>query len=252
MTETTAHGIRLETGAMLPEGAQNVASELSLSFCDVTGFGVVEWVELAGTSDGDTIRLEGPFQLIDLKGRIRLAGDVVLSDFVCTISRHTDNGIQLLGGTLKRAEIRFVELTFLPLAVDTNDTADAPVKEPKHTVGRASVAKSEKPPSRSKPQDSANVDARWGKAIAESDRVQRRAEERGDLLEKEEVQPSRGDIVNHRQFGKCTVVRVGDDHVTLRKPDRRNVQLGLAIVTFTRDGEEEGKPVYSVKIKPRQ
>ncbi|MCP4676869.1 MAG: hypothetical protein GY854_15410 [Deltaproteobacteria bacterium] len=251
MTETTAYGIRLETG-MLPEGVQSVASDLSLSFSDVTGFGVVEWVELAGTTDGDIIRLEGPFQLIDLKGRIRLAGDVVLSDFVCTISRHTDNGIQLLGGALKRAEVRFVELTFLPLATDTNDTAHTPIEEPKPAVvSLASVAQSSAPSS-AKPQDSASIDARWGKAIAESDRVQRRAEERGDLLEQEEVRPIRGDIVNHRQFGKCTVVRVGDDHVTLRKPDRRNVQLGLAIVKFIRDGEEEGKPVYSIQIKPRQ
>ncbi len=76
--------------------------------------------------------------------------------------------------------------------------------------------------------------------------------ERGEDFDAPEVPPKTGDIVNHRQFGECTVVRLGDDHITLRKPDRRNVQLGLPILRFFREGEEDGHTVFRVEIKPRR
>ncbi len=129
MIKSTAQGIRFEAGAIVPAIVEEAVSECSFSFCDVTGFGRLKWMELAGASKGETIRFEGPLQLIDLKGRLRCAGGVILSDFVCTVSRHTDNGIQILGGELKQAEIQFAELTFLPLDTPLDSIAKGAVQE---------------------------------------------------------------------------------------------------------------------------
>ncbi len=250
MTNNTIQGIRLEEGLELRSAVLEYAVKLELSFCDVAGFGELEWVELSGAAEGETTFLEGPFQLIDLKGRVRLAANTALLDLFCTLSRHTDNGIQLLGGKLERAKIIFAELSFVPLTLAQKVSPELaePIKpnspklvsdssRPDHPI------KSLTPPPPTAPS-SPGTDNRWAKAIAESDRVQQQAqkETRSDLV------PSRGDIVNHLQFGRCTVVRVGDDHITLRKPNNRNVQLGIAILDFTLAGKEDKKSVFNVKV----
>ncbi len=251
MTDTTPKGIRLEETEELTEAVQELAAELSLSFCEVTGFGELEWVELKEGRENTTL-LKGPLQLLDLKGRLRLTGGVRLTDFVCTVSRNTDNGIQVLGGKLSRARATFLELTFLPL-VALND--NVPVKDaPRKLVSDSSLPRPAAPPSPPKEDPietkptMPDLGPKWGKAIAESKRVQLQAEERENWTER----PNRGDIVNHMQFGKCNVIRVGDEHITLRKPDRRNVQLGLSILEFSKEGEEDKHTVFSVRVKPKR
>ena len=107
MTDSKTKGIRLEAGLELQAAVEATAVKLNLPFCDVAGFGELEWVELAGATEGETVFLQGPFQLVDLKGRVRLAGDTALVDMVCTLTRHTDNGIQTVGGILQRAKTVF-------------------------------------------------------------------------------------------------------------------------------------------------
>ncbi|MCP4600844.1 MAG: hypothetical protein GY847_09985 [Proteobacteria bacterium] len=261
MTDLRVQGVRFEAGAMIPATLETVAAELSLSFCDVTGFGELKWVELAGALEGETRRLRGPLQLLDLKGRLRLTREVVLHDFVCTVSRHTDNGIQLLGGTLKRAEITFAELTFTPLAAPLDSIVAVATKEQKSSAVPRLVSNSSLPRSPTPIMDLAGssrrittpgLEARWTKAIAESNRVQRLAEDQDDGMDAADVRLKIGDIIHHRQFGKCTIMRVGDEHITLRKPDKRIVQLGLSILKFIPDGEEDGHAVYCVEVKPKR
>jgi predicted DNA-binding protein with PD1-like motif len=250
MTDITIHGIRLEEGLELRSAVLEYAVKLELSFCDIAGFGELEWVELAGDAEGETTFLEGPFQLIDLNGRVRLAGDTSLLDLFCTLSRHTDNGIQLLGGKLQRAKTVFTELRLVPLTLGLGVSAD--ISKPARPNPPKLVPDSSRPDhpieSLTPPPPTAastpGADNRWAKAIAESDRVQKQAHKdtRSDLI------PSRGDIVKHLQFGRCTVVRVGDDHITLRKPDNRNVQLGIAILDFTFVDKEDKKSVFNVKV----
>jgi predicted DNA-binding protein with PD1-like motif len=250
MTNITVQGIRLEEGLELRSAVLEYAVKLELSFCDVAGFGELEWVELAGAAEGETTFLEGPIQLIDLNGRVRLAGDTSLLDLFCTLSRHTDNGIQLLGGKLQRAKTVFTELRFVPLTLALEVSADK--SKPAEPIPSKLVSDSSRPdhpiesltPPPPTAASSPGTDNRWTNAIAESDRVQKQAQKdtRSDLL------PSRGDIVNHLQFGRCTVVRVGDDHITLRKPNDRNVQLGIAILDFALAGKEDKKSVFNVKV----
>lgn len=238
---------RLDGQASLLQAIEDTATEIGLEFCDVCGFGELKWVELLAAGEQDTRRFEGPLDLIHLQGRIRRAGEVWLADYMCAVSRGTDNGIQLLGGKLIAAGAEFVELTFIPL------TEGETVAQVTNTVstgdsrGTASTAgKAREPSSAGEP-----LAGRWAEALAESKRQERDAQKRGwDWdSDEEEVRPSRGDIVVHRQFGRCQVVRLDDDHISLRKPDGRVVQLGLAVLEFTAADREGDKAVYEVSVK---
>jgi hypothetical protein len=89
--------------------------------------------------------------------------------------------------------------------------------------------------------------SKWSLALAESRRLERDGAA-ANWDDVEPVMPARGDIVNHRQFGRCDVVRVDSEHISLRKPDRRVVQLGLAILVFEPAGEQDGKTAYNVAV----
>ena len=252
MTDYTQYGMRWEAGALLPASVEQALNQLSTSFCDITGFGELAWVVLQFGEDKESLFYEGPLQLIDLKGRLRQAGDVLLSDLVCTVSRLTDNGVQVLGGKLKEAEVSFLELTFTPLkeseippAEVAND--EAPKGEetkPLPPAGQNRFRPDEKP------ADKGALPDRWAKAVLESKRVERESHFLDDGAS--DVRPKRGDIVQHRQFGECKVTRIGDDHVTLRKPDGRHVQLGLPILRFTETGEQNGRAVYRVEVQTKR
>lgn len=241
-------GLRLEQGVDLPAAFESAATQLEIEFCDVSAFGELEWVELLAAGTEDAQRLRGPLDLLDLKGRLRRAGEVVLADYVCTVSQATDSGIELLGGKLIAAQTVFVEVALIdldaaevePPEVEPPEVEPVEVELRTETVAEPAPAAEPAPP----------ISGRWAEALAESKRQARRAKERGwDWdSDQEELRPSRGDIVDHRQFGRCTVVRVGDEHISLRKPDGRVVQLGLSILDFTATGAEDGKVVYDVKV----
>jgi predicted DNA-binding protein with PD1-like motif len=250
MTETVFNGLRIEAGNELKAAIEELAIKHSFAFCDISGFGELEWIELAGASENDVKYFEGPFQLIDLKGRIRIAASMVLLDLVCTVSRYTDNGIQVLGGKLMRARTIFTEVSFCALTIPngTNTTRDSatmelvtPEKETK-LVSDSSKPRPSVPPE--SPQ-STSPDGRWAQAIVESEQVRRNSEKSAA----EDELPRTGDIVNHRQFGRCLVIRLGDEHITLQKPDKRTVQLGIAILDFARAGKEGKQSVFQVSVK---
>jgi predicted DNA-binding protein with PD1-like motif len=229
--------VRIEAGAELPAAIEQAAEDLGLEFCDIDGFGELEWVEIATAGGAGSRRFEGPLDLLGLRGRLRRAGDVKLADYVCTVSRDAGDGIELLGGKLAGARAGFVELRFAPLVAAEVDAADAEdggeVEESARPARKESLA------------------GKWADALAESKLQEQRARERGwDWdADREELRPAHGDLVNHRQFGRCKVVRLDDEHISLRKPDGRVVQLGLAILEFTAAGEDEGKPVYDVAVR---
>ncbi len=237
---TTMRAIRIESGESLPEAVDRAVEDLGLEFCDVTGFGRLEWVELKGDSNGPPTRMQGPFDLLDLRGRVRRVGSVIMSEYVCTISHVTDGEIRVFGGGLERAGVDFAELTFIPLVLAKGATVakDAVAKD-------ADTGQDAPPPAAPSPvKDDAS---KWSLALAESRRVEREGAA-ANWDDVEPVMPARGDIVNHRQFGRCDVVRVDSEHISLRKPDRRVVQLGLAILVFEPAGEHDGKAVYNVAV----
>jgi len=226
--------LRLESGSLLPAAAEAAAG--SMGFCDVRGFGELHWVELQPAA-GEPRRLRGPLDLLGLQGRLRRAGEVVLSDWVCTVSRETDNGIEVVGGRLIAAECSFAEVSLTPLEETGGPAARGAGSEPADPPAQAAVT-----PARPAPP----ATARFAEALAESRRQEARA---SDWDDGEEVRPARGDLVNHLQFGRCTVIKIDDDHITLRKPEGRTVQLGLPVLVFTQVGSEGSARIFDVRVR---
>ena len=113
------------------------------------------------------------------------------------------------------------------------EAVDSSATSPQREVNRAPAA----------------LDDRWAKAVLESKRIEDDPSFFDD--EETETRPKRGDIVMHAQFGECRVTRIDDDHITLRKPDGRNVQLGLTVLRFVFTGKHDGKDTFRVEIGKR-
>jgi predicted DNA-binding protein with PD1-like motif len=240
--ELRVRALRFESGAMLPSAAEAAAADAELGFCDVRGFGELHWVELQPTG-GETRRLRGPLDLLGLQGRLRRAGEVVLADWICTVSRETENGIEVVGGRLVAAECSFAEVSLTPLSAAAQRPQEKPAAPASPVEARppARSAVAERPPAAPVPPVAA-----FAEALAESRRQEALAPDRD---RDDDVRPARGDLINHLQFGKCEVLRVDDDHVTLRKPDGRTVQLGLPILAFTEVGTEGRARVFDVRVR---
>jgi hypothetical protein len=218
-----------------------------MSFCDIHGFGELSSVRIATDEVENAVSLEGPFQLLNLSGRLRQAGGMTLIELFCTLSRQTDNGIQIIGGRLVEARVTFLELTFSPLAVAE---AGASVSAPSPPVQQQPVTP--KAPA-SNPLESyppGALENRWANAIKEAKRLQDDTDFPSE--DDRDVRPSRGDIVQHTQFGECKVIRISDDHITLRKPDGRNVQLGLQILKFVHVGKQDNRDLYRVQVNVKR
>ena len=236
----------LTRGAILPGAIDNIAKDLELIFCDITGFGEVDWMEIkAPGDDGIVQRFSGPLVITDLKGRIRTAGGMTFSEYMCTAVRHTDNGIQTLGGKLVGARSRLVELRFDPLTLlegNDGDLGNEPSPDTSlPTQSEVHVS--------SKNLSDDSKDSKWNKAIEESEYVEKTGASSVWDEEEEDPRPVRGDVVNHRQFGRCTVSKLDDDHIFLKKPNGRVVQLGLSILNFALQGDDDGVSVFDVQIK---
>ncbi len=277
MADYKAYGMRLEAGQELIQSVQDAFASLAASFCDVNGFGALRRVTLqAGDDEDDEQYFEGPLQLVDFKGRLRQAGDLIIADYFCTLSRLTDNGVELLGGKITDADIEFVELTFFPVEMMASQPMPTnPAKTSAASSKRPSVAPPPGPPPQPPPRkrgptppaapapnsspekrvttpvkQTGALSDRWAKAVLESKKVLQEADFVDDGAPDE--RPSRGDIVIHQQFGECKVTRIDDDHITLRKPDGRNVQLGILILRFSHAGERNGKDLFNVEVSPKR
>ncbi|MFO8073463.1 MAG: hypothetical protein R6V85_16485 [Polyangia bacterium] len=238
----TALGVRLEEGALLPGAIEAAAAELGLEFCDVRGFGRLRGLEIRAAGSEAPSRFEGPLDLLQLSGRMRRAGRVELSDWLCVVSRSTDNGVQVLGGELLEAECDFAELSFEPLLSTEPDL-------PRGVAGERSSGRTDAVSPKPARSRGGSLGERWGEVLAESERQQGSAPDWDD--ENPEVVPRRNDLINHRQFGRCKVIRMDDEHITLRKPDGKSVQLGLAVLRFSEAGREGKATVFDVEVRRR-
>jgi hypothetical protein len=143
------------------------------------------------------------------------------------------------------ARAAYLELAFERLTVVDPPTVRAPAEPPVE----AAPAPQPSSPARVARQETAGVASKWAEALAESRRMEREGRA-ANWDESEVVMPARGDVVNHLHFGKCSVAKIDDEHISLRKPDGRVVQLGLTILEFKRTGGTAGgKPEYDVKVR---
>ena len=98
----------VEQGEVLPKSLEIKVRPLYSDFVDVSGFGALDWVELTHHSDdAKSTRFSGPLQLLSLRGRIRRAGNLIISDF------YQSGSIQITP-KLTQHRSNFIELMFPP------------------------------------------------------------------------------------------------------------------------------------------
>ncbi|MBN2714851.1 MAG: hypothetical protein JXX14_03285 [Deltaproteobacteria bacterium] len=231
MTDHTVLAKTIETQVSIPASLDDAATSLNLDFCDVNGFGNLKWAEILDSA-GSQVHIEGPIDLLSIRGRVRHAGQVTVSDYRVLLAKHTDNGIQVVGGKLTGGVATLLELAFTPLmSAETVRNVAANTY-----LGKKAAEKNVKEQS-------------WASAMNLSAALEKKGRN-AQLWDNEPVKiPSVGDIVKHRQFGDCTVVKIDDEHVTIQKPDGRVVQLGLRILTFTPIDEDGGRTLWDASVK---
>ncbi len=103
--------VRLDQGEELLASLSKLAEEEGVSAAWVRGVGTLEWVELDRHDQGlrraePPQRFSAPCEILSLEGSLS-GGDPVLH---ATLSRRTDNGVEVLGGRLTAARVFSVEL----------------------------------------------------------------------------------------------------------------------------------------------
>ncbi|GAB5548227.1 MAG: hypothetical protein SangKO_079870 [Sandaracinaceae bacterium] len=103
--------VRLDQGEELLASLSKLAEEEGVSAAWVRGVGTLEWVELDRHDQGlrraePPQRFSAPCEILSLEGSLS-GGDSMLHG---TLSRRTDNGVEVLGGRLAAARVFSVEL----------------------------------------------------------------------------------------------------------------------------------------------
>lgn len=229
MSKANSYAATIQKSGVLPKTIDDVVSGLDVAFCDVTGFGDLEWVEVEDAI-GQTVHFDGPVDLLSIQGRVRSTGNVILSDYRVVISKHTDNGVAVVGGRLKNGVSSLLELAITPL-----ESVETKTQIPKTYASKKASQK----------QSTKQV---WANAMDLSATLEKKGKKASVWSEGAKQTPKVGDVVAHKHFGDCQVVKMTDEHVSLQKPDGRVVQLGLRILDFSLIESEDGKGYWSVNV----
>lgn len=270
MTDHTVLAKTIETEVAVPDFLDETALSLHLDFCDVNGFGNLKWADIVDSA-GATVHLEGPIDLLSIRGRVRHAGAVTMSDYRVLLAKHTDNGIQVVGGQLMSGRATLLELSFTPLVSADMVTSVSPVVSASSLTVPARVVVSSPPAAVAhagaaspattvssvaagtylgkKAAEKGSKDNAWANAMDLSAALEKKGKS-AHLWEGESSNsPEVGDIVKHQQFGDCTVVKLNDEHIAMQKPDGRIVQLGLRILKFSPIDKDGARTLWDVSVK---
>jgi predicted DNA-binding protein with PD1-like motif len=128
--------VRLGDGASIHEVLATLATEHAISAGQISATGIVEDVALATIdpvrrSLGDPRGLRGAMELLSLRGSLAREADTPVAQLFATLSRATDNGIELLGGRVAAARAIAVELVIDCLdELETVRPAERPLSSP--------------------------------------------------------------------------------------------------------------------------
>lgn len=184
-------------------------------------------VLVLGTGRASTMTLEGgpagrrtvagPLELLQITGRVEQKGGRLEPELRVVASRDMDTGLEVVGGVVISAKMEsgLLRLTRHVAAVRGKAIASPAMA--------------------------------WSAVAAAS------AELGEPTFAESEEPPQVGDIVDHPRFGACTVVKIDDQHLRIRRQEGRVISLGLALLTFSSKGERsDGKRVFAVKVDPKR
>jgi hypothetical protein len=205
---------------MIPECIIDIAAaDEQLSSCDVLGFGTFNRIKLENAA-GEIIIIDGPLDVMMIQGRIKREKNAITVKLRCLAAKPTFNGITVIGGKLLSGESSQLELTFTPV----------------HSINSDEI--------KSDSQGSIKSAGKWAQAVAASEQMQHK----NSTDRQETALPAQGDIILHRQFGKCKVIKISDDHISIQKPNGRIIQLGLQILKFYKEGTQNSKTIWKLSV----
>lgn len=187
----------------------------------------VETVLVQGSGRATSIVLEGgpagkrsvagPLELLCVTGKVDQKGRRLEPDLRVVACREMDTGLEMVGGVLLSALVEGAILRLSRHAPLSKARVASPAGASWSAVAAVSADLGEPPP----------------EEVDETPRV--------------------GDLVDHPQFGQCTVIKIDDQHLRMRRSEGRVVSLGLSILRFSLRGEKtDGKRVYAVRVAPKR
>lgn len=265
---------QLDRGQDLHQGLLSVCEGRQIRCCTIQATGVLETLALShyepsNRSMGPARHFRGSMMMLGTNGLLcELKGTLDLRLYV-TASRQRDNGVEVLGGVCTAGKVLTCEFV-IEVMDDLLLRRDLDRSTGLHQLHEAFSAQDTARASSggNGPAGDPAPDASAGEPDKEVDaeRFVTRATETRPLEEKplrrltsdstprqdeEEAEPYRpvrpGDIIEHRQFGRCEVQRVSgeDEFVTVRLRNKRLVRLSMDVLDLRfKEEEEEGHQVF--------
>lgn len=280
--------VRLDRGEELVETLEGLARREDFGAAWVRGIGSLAWVELdrhdqARKKPEPPQRFDTACELLTLEGSLARTGDAPRALLHATIARRTDNGVDVIGGRMRAAGVFAVELViehFADLALSrTPDDAtglalfagegEAPPRPAKWTapavhedeeeeapappssgVSWADVAAvSAAPPVHEPPRRARSTPS--AEPAFRASLPDRRAPAE-DVYDDDELQPQKGDFIDHRQFGLCKIDREDEEGgLIIRLPSGIRKTIKLDFMEVGRPRMEGTRRVFPIRPRRR-
>jgi predicted DNA-binding protein with PD1-like motif len=244
---------RLERGESVLHAFEALAREHSIRAGFIRAHGALEAVSLTEYSQHEQRKLPerdfGQCELVSFEGTLSMHDGDVMATAHASVSRTTDNGIVLLGGELVSARAFYCEFVvecFDSISLERSRDSETGRKLwSGESTGRVRGAVEE--------NSTETGSVTWEQIAALSATSQPREPEVEKKLTPRTAQisddelfdepiPGVGDMIEHRQFGRCRVDREDDEGgLTLRLPNgvRKVIKIDFFSVELRFDGEEK-------------
>jgi uncharacterized protein len=275
---------RLERGDDILRSFADLAERHGVTTGWVSGLGAFEWLELV---EYDQVaqrykspkRFDTPMEILSLTGNISLKDGAPFVHIHTCVSRETDNGVQVVGGHLIAGRVFACEFSVechddlelersadarTGLALWSSNRTDPGSAE--QGVSWAHVASAAQPTSPAKPPSvrpwAASKSADW-KPAAPSRPARNAApsftppplptrRRQPDETPGEEPVPTRGEFIEHKQFGLCRVE--GEDlegGLLISLPSGARKVISLEFFSVSDPREDNGRRIYTLSPRRR-
>jgi len=251
---------QLSQGEDLLQGLLSICSEHKIRCAEIRASGTLEDISVAhyerpNRQMGKARQLRGPLQLLQCSGVLsELRGKMDLQ-LNAMASRQRDNGVELLGGVCTGAKVVACEFILevmddLVLRREVNRKSGLAIWKEIFSSQASAPTSLEQPAVFSEhtaaPEAAVVEKYTWADAVMES--VRAHAEPKEEQGPEEPYRAIReGDIIDHRQFGRCEVQRVdaNEEFVTVRLRNGRQVRLNLDVLGLRYVEDEGGHQIFT-------
>ncbi len=261
---------RLDKDQDLLQGILEVCRKYSVRCAEIRALGALREVEIAVYDQRrkdylTSKKFAGDLEILNATGNVSERDGDLFCHLHVTLSRDTDNGLEVLGGHLVSGKVFACEFTLstcddlilrrlpdkatgLALWGDAIQLQEEPGQESEGESWQDVLSQAVEPDGAEQPSSEPEESER---EAAPPDPEELQPDEAAQDLGAEWPEPEVGDWVLHPKFGRCVVERVEEGaYIQVRLPNRRLVRLGLEVVKLKLVGYEADRQVFEA-ILPR-